>query len=158
MTNLWERPNWFCYNQIEISWEWAPWLTLCQRFASVILCKVRLGGKQAMNSDPTRPHSNSLLREVIQKKTGKKRSGGPLGGGGGGHPPPAWPLLFCENFVPFFSFIKWQNNPKYDNLSKNFHIFLVKQAQYMVAKVVQEESFLLFQRAQKLLLPRLVFR
>lgn len=66
MTNLWERPNWFCYNQIEISWEWAPWLTLCQRFASVILCKVRLGGKQAMNSDPTRPHSNSLLTSTWQ--------------------------------------------------------------------------------------------
>ena len=24
----------------------------------------------------------------------------------------------------FFSFIKWQNNPKYDNLSRNFYIFL----------------------------------
>ena len=27
-------------------------------------------------------------------------------------------------FWPILPFIKWQNNPKYDNLSKNFHIFL----------------------------------
>ena len=30
----------------------------------------------------------------------------------------------CENVDPFLSFIKRQNNPKYGNLSKNFHIFL----------------------------------
>ena len=30
----------------------------------------------------------------------------------------------CENLDPFLSFIKRQNNPKYDNLSRNFHIFL----------------------------------
>ena len=32
------------------------------------------------------------------------------------------PLL---NFDPFLSFIKWQNNPKYGNLSRNFHIYLI---------------------------------
>ena len=30
----------------------------------------------------------------------------------------------CENFDPFLSFIKWQNNPKYDNLSRFFYIYL----------------------------------
>ena len=44
----------------------------------------------------------AAVREVIKKKTGKKRSGWPLGGGRGGHPPPAWLLLFCENFDPFY--------------------------------------------------------
>ena len=36
----------------------------------------------------------------------------------GGSPPSS--LLFCE----ILTFIKWQNNPKYDNLSRIFHIFL----------------------------------
>ena len=30
----------------------------------------------------------------------------------------------CENFDQFFSCIKRQNNPKYSNLSKKFHIYL----------------------------------
>ena len=29
-----------------------------------------------------------------------------------------------ENVDPFLSFIEWQNNPKYDNLSRIFYIFL----------------------------------
>jgi hypothetical protein len=30
----------------------------------------------------------------------------------------------CENLDPFLSFMKWQNNPRYGNLSRNFHIHI----------------------------------
>ena len=30
----------------------------------------------------------------------------------------------CENFDLFLSFLKWQNNPKYGNLARDFHIYL----------------------------------
>ena len=42
----------------------------------------------------------------------------------GGSPPLSLTTSICENFDPFLSFIKRQNNPKYGNLSRNFHIFL----------------------------------
>ena len=45
-------------------------------------------------------------------------------GGEGGSPPLSLTTSICENFDPFLSFIKRQNNPKYGNLSRNFHIFL----------------------------------
>ena len=45
-------------------------------------------------------------------------------GGRGDHPPLSLTTSICENFGPFLSFIKRQNNPKYGNLSRNFHIFL----------------------------------
>ena len=44
--------------------------------------------------------------------------------GGGGVTPLSLTTSICENFDPFLSFIKRQNNPKYGNLSRNFHIFL----------------------------------
>ena len=59
----------------------------------------------------------------VKKKTGKKRSGWPLWGWGGS-PPLSLTTSICENFDPNLSFIKRQNNPKYGNLSRNFHIFL----------------------------------
>ena len=42
----------------------------------------------------------------------------------GGSPPSSLTASILWKFWPIFIFIKWQNNPKYDNLSKNFHIFL----------------------------------
>ena len=45
-------------------------------------------------------------------------------GGEGGSPPFSLTTSICENFDPFLSFIKRQNNTKYGNLSRNFHIFL----------------------------------
>ena len=45
-------------------------------------------------------------------------------GGEVGSPPLSLTTSICENFDPFLSFIKRQNNPKYGNLSRNFHIFL----------------------------------
>ena len=57
------------------------------------------------------------------KKNWEKRSGRSLWGGGGSTPP-SQTASICENFDPFLSFIKWQNNPQYDNLSRNFYIYL----------------------------------
>ena len=39
-------------------------------------------------------------------------------GGEGGSPPLSLTTSICENFEPFLSFIKRQNNPKYGNLSR----------------------------------------
>ena len=47
-------------------------------------------------------------------------------GGEGGSPHPSLTKTICENVDPFLSFIKQQNNPKYDNLSRIFHIFLTQ--------------------------------
>ena len=49
-------------------------------------------------------------------------SGG--GEGGGGDHPPSMTAFIYKNFDPFLSYIKRQNNPKYGNLSRNFHIYL----------------------------------
>ena len=46
-------------------------------------------------------------------------------GGEGGSPPLSLTTSICENFDPFLSFIKRQNNPKYGNLLRNFHIYLI---------------------------------
>ena len=57
------------------------------------------------------------------KKNGeKKRPGCPLWGGGS--PPSSLTASILWKFWPILSIIKWQNNPKYDNLSRNFYIFL----------------------------------
>ena len=61
---------------------------------------------------------------VQKKKTVIKRSGWPLWGGKGGSPPLSLTTSICENFDPFLSVIKQQNNPKCGNLSRNFHIIL----------------------------------
>ena len=45
-------------------------------------------------------------------------------GVGGRSPPSSLTETICENVDPFLSFIKWQNNPKYGNVSRNFHIYL----------------------------------
>ena len=42
----------------------------------------------------------------------------------GESPPSSLTTSICENFDPFLPFIKWQNNPKYGNLSIIFHIYL----------------------------------
>ena len=43
--------------------------------------------------------------------------------GGRGSPPSSLTASICESFDPFFSFMKWQNNPIYDNLTRNFYRF-----------------------------------
>ena len=63
----------------------------------------------------------TMIRGIIKKKTGKKRSGWPLGGGS---PPSSLTASILWKFWPILSIIKWQNNPKYDVLSRNFYIFL----------------------------------
>ena len=51
----------------------------------------------------------------LYKKTGKMvRDGFPL------------TASICENFGPFLSYIERQNNPKYGNLWRNFHIYLTE--------------------------------
>ena len=50
-----------------------------------------------------------IIREGVKKKLVKSGQ--------------AWPIL---------SFIKWQNNPKYDNLSRIFHIFLIAFFQFFL--------------------------
>ena len=66
----------------------------------------------------------SHLREGFQKKKCEKAVRLTALGGEGGSPPLSLTTSICENFDPFLSFIKRQNNPKYGNLSRNFHIFL----------------------------------
>ena len=44
--------------------------------------------------------------------------------GGGGSPPSSLTASILWKFWPILYIIKWQNNPKYDNLSRNFYIFL----------------------------------
>ena len=60
----------------------------------------------------------------VQKKNCEKAVRLTALGGEGGSPPLSLTTSICENFDPFLSFIKRQNNPKYGNLSRNFHIFL----------------------------------
>ena len=62
----------------------------------------------------------NLVREGFKKNV-KKRSGWPLGGGS---PHSSLTASILWKFWPILSFIKWQNNPKYDNLSGIFYIFL----------------------------------
>ena len=79
-----------------------------------------------------------VIREVI-KKTGKKRSGWPLGGGGS--PPSSLTASILWKFWPILSFIKWQNNPKYDNLSRIFHIFLTASREGGLTQAVSLTAF-----------------
>ena len=65
-----------------------------------------------------------MLREGFNKKNCEKAVRLTALGGEGGSPPLSLTTSICENFDPFLSFIKRQNNPKYGNLSRNFHIFL----------------------------------
>ena len=45
------------------------------------------------------------------------------------------------NFDPFFCFLKWQNNPKYDNLSRNFYIYLTASGEGGSTQVVSLTAF-----------------
>ena len=65
-----------------------------------------------------------FIREGFKKKNCEKAVRLTALGGEGGSPPLSLTTSICENFDPFLSFIKRQNNPKYGNLSRNFHIFL----------------------------------
>merc|ERR550517_2303045 len=69
-------------------------------------------------------HSLFELREGVKKKNWEKAVRLTALGGEGGSPLLSLTTSICENFDPFLSFIKRQNNPKYGNLSRNFHIFL----------------------------------
>ena len=58
-----------------------------------------------------------MITEGVKKNLGKSGQADRLGGGS---PPSSLTASICESFGPFFSFIKWQNNPKHDNLSRIF--------------------------------------
>ena len=62
-------------------------------------------------------------------------------GGEGGSPPLSLTTSICENFDPFLSFIKRQNNPKYGNLSRNFHIFLTASGEGGSTQAVSLTAF-----------------
>ena len=55
-----------------------------------------------------------------KKNLGKSGQADRFGGASGVHPSPSLTASICENFDPFLSYIKRQNNPKYGNLSRNF--------------------------------------
>ena len=61
------------------------------------------------------------LGESSKKKREKSGQADRLGGGS---PPSSLTASILWKFWPILSIIKWQNNPKYDNLSRNFYIFL----------------------------------
>ena len=93
------------------------------------MCKIwEEEGRNAMLLSPSYLYSMNLriqniprLMEGVKKKTGKKRQADRLGGGS---PPSSLTASILWKFWPILSFIKWQNNPKYDNLSRIFYIFL----------------------------------
>ena len=75
------------------------------------------------------------------KKLGKSGQADRFEGEGGSTPPPSRTASICESFDQFLSFIKWQNNPKYDNLSRIFHIFLTASGEGGVDPSGQPDRF-----------------
>ena len=98
----------------------------CKAFVLTSNCSRLLPSKLSLDKTSfpgNNNHPENIMMQIVQVypfkttficQTQERR---PKNREGGGIPPPH---PKPENFDMFFSFIKWQNNPKYDILSKKF--------------------------------------